>query len=331
MKIEHAKVILVAVAGLVSTILIHAESPAGNTDSGAAPCNPRSHSVRDTEEAVVLSVSGMPVLKYQSARLEPPEGMDAVYAGNGFIHPLHTPSGGILTDPFPVGHAHQHGVFSAWTRATFHGDGVDFWNKHKLLGYSEAVSVGSVNPRGVSLSRRQVSLEHGPALNETWDIIVHDRCDVFVLDIVIRQQTATEEPVYLEQYHYGGFAFRGSASWNSEDSAGFEGHMKILTGNGTSDREAANHEQAGWVAAYGLVEGKTIGVVIMDHPSNFRYPQPVRIHPVMPYFVFSPVVSGPFSIEPSKPYKARYRLITFDGAPQAEQIAEWYSDFTKVP
>ena len=243
--------------------------------------------IHQCESRVNVQIGGQAVLSYQSGKVQPPEGMDPVYAGSGFIHPFYSPSGRILTDPFPVGHAHQHGVFSAWTRATFMGSTVDFWNKHKLLGLNEAVSVDEVQKGGFTVSRRQVSLKDGVAINEKWEIEIHDRKDIFIIDITIHQEPATAEPVLLQEYHYGGFGYRGSATWNSEGDSSYEGRMHILTGTGTTDLELANHERPRWVAAYGPVEEDTAGLVIMDHPTNYRYPQPVRIHPVMPYFVFT--------------------------------------------
>ena len=287
--------------------------------------------VHPCENRVEVRQGGNPVLVYQSTKVQPPEGMDSVYAGSGFIHPLYSPSGKILTDPFSIGHAHQHGVFSAWTRATFYGSRVDFWNKHKVLGLNEAVSVDAIRDSGFTVSRRMISLKDGPAIDETWEIEVHDRSDVRIIDISIRQKPATADPVVLEEYHYGGFGYRGSATWNSAGDPSFEGLMQILTGNGTTDLKASNHERPRWVAAYGPVQGETAGVVIMDHPMNYRYPQPVRIHPVMPYFVFSPVVLGPFSLERGFVYEARYRLVTFDGEPNPERNEALYKAYVDAP
>ncbi|MEX0324464.1 MAG: PmoA family protein [Puniceicoccaceae bacterium] len=287
--------------------------------------------VEQTEEGVLVSTDGQPILQFQVKKIQPPEGIDALYAGSGFIHPLRSPSGIVLTDPFPVGHSHQHAVFSAWTRTTFHGKRVDFWNKHRMTGYSEAVSVDKVGKNGFTVTRRMVSREHGPAIIETWDVQVEAGKDVFIVDIALRQRTAKREPVHVREWHYGGFAFRGSAAWNSEGDPAFEAPMRILTGKGTTNLEEANNERPRWVAAYGSVKGEVAGVVMMDHPSNFRHPQPVRIHPVMPYFVFSPPILGSFEIGPKAPYSGRYRIITYDGKPDAEKLEEWYQAYARLP
>ena len=287
--------------------------------------------IKQTDDGVCASIDGKPVLHYQLAKVQPPADIDPLYAGSGFIHPLQSPAGRILTDAFPVGHAHQHAIFSAWTRATFHGDTVDFWNKHRRTGYNEAVSVDSVRENGFTVTRRMVSREHGPAVIETWKVTVHDRADVHIIDISLHQEPATGEPVHLQEFIYGGFAYRGSAAWNEAAESTYVGPMQILTGMGTTNRESANNERSRWVAAYGPVEGHVAGVVLMDHPSNFRHPQPVRLHPKMPYFVFAPVILGPFDIDAATPYAARYRIIAYDGVPDAETVEEWYREFAESP
>ena len=59
-----------------------------------------------------------PFFTYQGSEVQPPEGMDPIYARSGFIHPLRSPSGLVLTEAFPPDHAHPAwSLFSAWTRA----------------------------------------------------------------------------------------------------------------------------------------------------------------------------------------------------------------------
>ena len=100
--------------------------------------------------------------------------------------------------------------------------------------------------------------------------------------------------------------------------------MKVLTADGTTNVEASNHTSPSWIAAYGTIDGEEAGFVVMDHPSNFRYPQPVRVHPRMPYFVFSPVVKGSFILKPGFTYEAKYRIVSFDGTPNKVEIDDWY-------
>lgn len=74
------------------------------------------------------------IMGYHQAIAEPPTEIDPVFRRSGFIHPLTTPSGLVVTDDFPPDHAHQHGVFFAWVNTTFDGRHVDFWNQKERTG-----------------------------------------------------------------------------------------------------------------------------------------------------------------------------------------------------
>ena len=87
-----------------------------------------------------------------------------------------------------------------------------------------------------------------------------------------------------------------------------------------------------WCYIGGKIPGEdgkstTGGLAILSHPSNFRSPQPVRIHPDMPYFTFSPQELGEFKIEPGTPYVSRYRIVTTDGAADKELLDRLWNDF----
>jgi hypothetical protein len=279
---------------------------------------------------IEISVSGKPVLTYHTETVSPPEGMDKVYARSGFIHPVYSPSGKVLSDDFPVGHAHQHALFSAWTRATFKHEVVDFWNQHGGTGSGEHVSVDTVGESSFEVNLQQISNRNGPAIKEHWVVNVKDSSDPFVIDVRIEQECATSEEVYLHPYRYGGFGFRGSSHWNGEDEGHYQGAMKVLTSDGITNIEESNHTRPRWIAVYGPLDGTDSGLVIMNHPTSFRHPQPVRVHPRMPYFVFSPVVAGSFILKPGMTYNASYRIVTFDGAPDAERIEKWYEEYAGI-
>ena len=60
-------------------------------------------------------------------------------------------------------------------------------------------------------------------------------------------------------------------------------------------------------------KGAEASMGFLCHPSDFRFPQPMRIHPDEPFFNWAVPQGGTFSIEPGKPYVARYRFIVADG------------------
>ena len=66
--------------------------------------------------------------------VQPPKNVDPVYARSGYIHPVQTQQGKIVTDAFPADHLHQNGIFNGWVNTDFKGHSVDFWNLHKRQG-----------------------------------------------------------------------------------------------------------------------------------------------------------------------------------------------------
>ena len=81
--------------------------------------------------------------------------------------------------------------------------------------------------------------------------------------------------------------FVGSSQWSNQTENDF------LTSAGNT-RANGNHTRANWVSIHGLVDGDWCGAAVLCHPDSFRSPQQVRLHPFMPYFVFSPPVDGSF-------------------------------------
>ena len=70
---------------------------------------------------------------------------------------------------------------------------------------------------------------------------------------------------------------------------------------------------------------------MLDHPGNFRAPQPLRIHPDEPYLSVAPPKAGKFAIEPGKPYVSRYRFVVADGAPDKALLERLCNDYAHPP
>lgn len=61
-------------------------------------------------------------------------------------------------------------------------------------------------------------------------------------------------------------------------------------------------------------------------PSNFHFPQPLRLKPKNPHLCVAPSQNDDWAIEPGKPFVSKYRLLVFDGKPDAKWIdAQWQS------
>ena len=268
-----------------------------------------------------LSNGDRVVMTYNADYIESPDADQPYYGRSGFIHPVYTPSGRIVTEGFPADHLHQHGLMFAWTRTSVEGRKVDFWNSKKQAGLIEHVETKSADDRGIVVRLRHVdrtASKPTTVLEEGWNlkIVPHDSMNVFDLESV--QMCVIDTPLSINEYHYGAMCIRGPSAW-LEDAT-------MLTSEGIG-RPDGNHTRPNWVALSGKVDGHTCGIAAIGHPGNFRAPQPVRLHPNKPYFCFAPMVLGSFQIEPSKPYRSRFRFAAFDGMPNADQLNELWRDF----
>jgi hypothetical protein len=281
--------------------------------------------VREAGQVVVSGPQGE-VCRYveEASAMELPEGMAEVYAGSGFLRSLRTPGGVELLDVLAVGHPHHRGVFSAWAKVRVGEETVDVWNVQKETGRTEAVGLAELEESGFSALRRHVKVGGEVLLEERWRVGVAPGDGFNAIDIDMEQVVRAPGGVILETYAYGGLGFRATRYWNAADEKHFIGAPSILTSEGETDREAANHRRARWILLEGpFPEGKA-GVVMLQHPQTDRFPQPVRLHPTMPYFVFCPVVNEPLSLPEGAFYRARFRILAFDERPSVSRIeAEW--------
>lgn len=280
----------------------------------------------ENETGIVITRAGRHVLTYQKT-IQVPEGVDPKYGRSGFIHPISTPSGRVLTDDYPVPHhAHQHGLFFAWKAASFEGKKLNFWEPEKGTTVRHDKVLQVINEEAHAGFRVQLAHLSGErkVLREVWTVTV--RADTGHIDFTSEQLCVTQSPLTIEQFHYGGLAIRGSRQWfrDAHTSAGkgalkddFVEACQLLTDEGLTQADG-NHSRPRWVSMSGKVDGTEVSITLIPHPSNDRYPQHVRLHPEMPYFCFIPTVDEPFTIEPGKPWVSRYRMVAADG--QAEAI-----------
>jgi hypothetical protein len=285
---------------------------------------------RNADDQVKLSVRGNDIAIYQAAaRKSPRPGLDPRFLRGGYLHPLLSPSGKAVTDDYAINHLHHHGIWTAWTKTSFDGREPDFWNMGQGKGKVDFVSLdqtwnGDI-AAGLSARHRYTDLTGATptgVLTETWTVNAYAVDDDFrLLDLEATQTCATDKPLLLPIYHYGGLGIRGREEWNGKDKAAF------ITSEKVDDRQKANGQPARWIAIAGAVEGGTAGLAVLSHPENFRSPQPVRIHPNEPFISFAPQTNEAMSIQPGETYRMQYRFVTFDGEPDPAKLEALWQDY----
>ena len=285
-----------------------------------------------------FSTGGKAICDYQMEAGEVPAGVSAVFKHGAHLHPVYSPSGKLVTGNHPEDHRWHRGIWIAWTKTEFGDSHPDFWNQGKGDGKDKSSDQILAEVRFAKLDKlwggangggfisRHLFLDHSHApntkvLNETWEVAVAqkelDGTPANIIDLTSAQTCAGNQPLKLPKYHYGGLGVRGNLAWNPVDA------VTMLTSEG-HDRAKGDSTKGKWVHIGGQVDGAPTGMVILIHPSNFRFPQPLRLNPKNPQLCIAPSQDGDWSIEPGKPYVSKYRILVFDGAPDAKWIeAQW--------
>jgi hypothetical protein len=290
--------------------------------------------VRDKDN-VDVRVAGKRVLRYQADNIPPRPDIGPEFHRGGYLHPLFTPSGVQVTDDYPKDHKHHHGIWTAWTSTEYEGRKPDFWNVGGKKARKDHVSTGEVLP-GAAAGRFTTQLSSTDlsatpprqVLKETWKVTVyrtHAKAPPYYLfDLEWTDEIVGSVPLVLPQYRYGGLGVRGHIDWFGKDRAYF------LTSEG-KDRSNGEDSTARWVHMGGKTGETLAGIAVLDHPGNFRAPQPVRIHPDQPFLCYSPPKAGKMSLDPGKPYTSRYRFVVADGAPDKALLERLWNDYAHPP
>lgn len=293
--------------------------------------------VRPGDGDLVVTVAGKPVVHYRTDPDKVPRAdIPAEVRRAGYLHPVFSPGGHVVTDDYSLKHVHHHGIWAPWVKTKFQGRSPDFWNMHQKTGAEQLEAVQSQwsGPVLGGLKARHVMVDRSApqpvtALYSDWDLTVYAVPDaprpVHLFDVTITQACATPDPLELPEYHYGGFGIRGAAAWNGPGNA-----ARFLTSEGLTDRKSGNGTPARWCWLGGAVPGGLAGTTVMGHPGNFRAPQPLRLHPDMPYFSFVPQQAGAFSILPGQPYVMRFRFVVTDGEPDVGFLEACWRGWTEA-
>ena len=283
---------------------------------------------------VHFAIEGKSICDYQMEPGKVPEGVAESFAHGAHLHPIYSPSGKLVTGNHQPDHPWQRGVWIGWTKTEFGDSHPDFWN----MGKDGKITAEVRFEKLVQLTKngftsRHVFLDHShtpdeKVLNETWEVQVSqqtlDGTLANVIDLTSTQTCAGEKPLKLPKYHYGGLGVRGNPLWNPVDA------VTMLTSEG-HDRKAGDNTKAKWVHLGGEVDGTPTGIAVLIHPSNFRFPQPLRLNPKNPQLCVAPSQDGDWAIEPGKPYVSKYRLLVFDGKPDAKWIEAQWQSYSAAP
>lgn len=305
---------------------------------------PEQIAIQKKDGGLIFSFNNSPILKYQYEIVLPPKGIDIKYKKSGFIHPVWSAEGEVLTRIQPPDHYHHYGIWGPWTKTRIGDRHVDFWN----LG----------DGQGTVLFKRFLSQTQGDvfsgftALQEHIDfggsevnrVAINEDLEVKIWNLGTLQKywlidynttilSPLKDGILFDAYRYGGgIGFRATEQWHKSNST-------VLTSE-NKDRLTADGSSAKWVIIEGETKAKKgrSGILFMGFPTNREFPEPMRVWPINSnngrgdmFFEFCPIRYKEWKIEGQKQYSLNYRMLIFDGILTAEQAEIYWQGFANPP
>ena len=255
------------------------------------------------------------------------------------LWPVIGPTGKAMTRAYPIvdkpeitnDHPHHR---SLWFT---HGsvNGVNFWAKSPNYGevvHREFKKLESGTDIGTIVAHNEwIGPDGKRVCTEDQTFKFSGDKDVRVIDATITLN-ATDGPIKFKDDKEGSFAIRVPDSMRVDTKQGGQ----IVNSNGQTDA-AAWGTPANWVDYHGPVDGETVGIAILDHPSNPSHP--VRWH-VRNYGLFAAnpftrkafeAAEQPLAIEvpAGESITFHYEIVLHSGDEKGGKIAERYEEFAK--
>lgn len=281
--------------------------------------------------------SGQIIFAYRYEDMPVPEGVSQVFSRSGFVHPLKTLNGNVVSRIQPDDHYHHYGLWNPWVHTLYKGEEIDFWNlikeqgtvKHgAVLGYSN----GPIFQELKVLLHHVIHPGHGEqtVMNEiqTYRIYVVDgESPYWYLDVRSAYHMVGQAPLTIKEYRYQGFSLRGPKHWEDDN-------VNVLTSAG-KDKSNGNATRAQWIRVNGpgSIEGD-IALVMMTYPTNFNYPELLRIWPTGTnkgkgnvFINFNPTQDRDWILNPGHTYVMKYRVLLADRELSPSEAEQYHKDY----
>lgn len=228
------------------------------------------------DDRIDVAVDGKPFTSYVHAGYRKP-----------ILFPVYGPGGASMTRAWPIvpdaaGEAHDHPHHeSIWFT---HGivNGVDFWVSHPKAGRPERQANNRIEATAITTARggdegvieaanRWVKADGTVVCTDTRRLVFAGDAATRTIDYTITIH-ADHGPVTFGDTKEGAMGLRVPTQLQLKDldgSKGAAGHC--LNSEGQRDADVWG-KAARWVAYWGPVDGETVGLAVLDHPSNLRHP-----------------------------------------------------------
>jgi hypothetical protein len=309
-----------------AAVLIAAAFGSSSIARGESPQENGSWSWHSTEHSVALTRGEHVVWKFHYA-----EDQDVPH-----FHPLATSTGQVLSWNSPPDHAWHHGLWFSWkylnqvnywelNRETGKPDGRTRWKNVRVRtddDYSAEISMTldyrpAAGGDPVLEEQRRIKVS-SPQSDGTYRI---DWSSTFVAPSgdVLLDRTPPKEQSWGG---YAGLSIRFAKDFTERIATTSTGPVTF----GDGDRYRG---RAGAIDYSGLIDGQSVGVAFLDHPSNPRHPTPWYLirSPVTGYINAALLNDDPLTLESGETLTLRYRLVVHLGSWDPERLRAAITDF----
>jgi Family of unknown function (DUF6807) len=180
-------------------------------------------------------------------------------AAKPFVHPVHLPSGPVISADHPPSHPWHHGL---WFAIKF-VNGDNFWEETDPHGVVRPVAARPGRLAWVAPDDAVVMTE------ERAVVAAEPGADCYAIDWTITLAAETDVVLDREPYNgiwggYSGLAFRGRGDWTG---------TRLLCADGSA-AERLEGVAGDWLDLSGPIDGSAGGVAFFDPPANPRHPVP---------------------------------------------------------
>jgi hypothetical protein len=239
-----------------------------------------------------------------------------------YLHPLLSASGKRVTRAYPMetvagestDHEHQRGVWIGSEAVS----GIDFWESERSYDRPNkgTVLLTDVTDVQSGIGEGRFTLHaswNGPdgatRIAETRTMRFRADTTQRIIDIDLRLRAKRE--VTFEDNHDAILGLRLGTAFE-------EGHGgRAVNAEGMSGWERLRGARSAWVDWQADVDGERVGVAVMDHPTNFRFPTPWHVRDYALLFAspfashdYSPTApDGSLTLKPGQDLTLRYRIL----------------------
>lgn len=255
-----------------------------------------------------------------------------------YFHPVALPGGPVVTWNRPPDHVWHHGLWFCWKYI----NGVNYWEPDKTgmpPGKTEWKNV-MASPLSDHSARIAMDLTYRPRdgkplMTEKRTVVVSapDKNGQFHMDWTC-EFTAGDEDVKLDrtplQGEPGGQAWGGYAGLSLRLAKGLAERNAVSTNGPVKFNAQSRHRSKATGMEYdGVLDGREVGVAMLDHPENLNHPSPWYVIRSEPMSFFTPAVIcyGPHTLKANQTMTLHYRVIVHPGRWNAEKLEDEYQRF----